>query len=199
MSALVPLKIREYIQNIGLSLPIGVGIEVAGGAALDIHRGVIPTDIDLFITGCEILTEGKHFKWRKDDSSWFEEHHLTFFGVDFKTISSVDYAMEKDKATVSETEIDGMKLQLITINERMSTFSLLETFDMDICRAYIDDVCTLEWEALLTGDAREALVKKEVRVGAINDELFPHAHFKERMRVNKYKKKFPGFRFYKEL
>lgn len=199
MSNLVPFKLREYIQSVSLSLPIGVKIEVAGGAALDIYRGVIPRDIDVFVTGCEILTEGKHFSWRKDDSNWFPESHMTFFGMDFKTIQSDQNYETKEGSVVSEVEIDGMNLQLITINEQMSLLDLLDTFDMDICRVYIDDINTLEWEPLLTSEARHALNSKEVQVGAKNHELFPHAHFKERQRVEKYKKKFPGFRFYKEL
>jgi hypothetical protein len=203
MSDLVPLSLREYVQRIALSVPTGVNVFVAGGAALDIHRGVVPNDIDLFVTGCDLLTEDKHYSWRTaaEDNEWLElceAHYLTFFGHEFDEYQSGRYNLNKH-IILSNTYFEGMKLQLICINPIMSIGDVTQTFDMDICKAAIPETSSLEWWPVLSSVAEEALRTGVVNICDGNDTIFGgNTEYKTRQRVEKYKKKFPGFRFVKE-
>jgi len=146
MNDLVPLKLREYVQRLALSLPIGVGVYVLGHGVYEVANGNKTKNINLYITGFEILTEGKHYQIREtDDNSSYDgkKRYLTLYGREFSCL--VPYSLSTDQTTTYRQTIDGVDLTLILIEKQGALTAINSKFKLNISRAYVDDVNTVEW------------------------------------------------------
>jgi hypothetical protein len=196
MTNLVPVEVRKYIQRIALSVPIGVEVHVMGDTALDIYTGHSPKHISLWITGFDILSEGKHYII-KEVSETSLDVQLTFFGHVFNAYDEFDcMSLRPSAGEYHHTQFGDITLGVYLIKEQMGLLSILKCLPMNILKCYIKDVASIDWEASLVN---KALDIKEVEVYSNDNDLFLYKPVITKTLVEEYKEKFPGFRFYMEM
>lgn len=195
----IPLEIREWLQKICLSLPIGANIRVAGGAALDLYLDRPVSNIDVFITGADIIEDKLTFVDLTDDG--WPDRALKFYG---KTLTAETENRHLRPTNLNkdieyrEITIENIVCKLYFIPECIGLTDIIMGFDFFICRAYISDLADVNWEATLTIKAKECL-DTEIVIVKDSETVFFSSSTTEAERVAKYKEKFPKFKFVKEL
>lgn len=196
----VPIEVREWLQTVSLSLPTGVDIYVAGGCPLSLETGQEVTGVDVFLTGAEILAE--KYKWEITEDEWDNEikrlkfHHMTFEIEEEYLFTPVDYSICEATRLML---FDDFHVWFYFINDVDVTLAdIIMSFDFDICRAWIENLNTLNWEPKLSVVAQSALSTELITVTDNEFLFYPHL-VTQKERVRKYKKRFPDFKFVKEL
>lgn len=197
----VPREVRQWLQTVSLSLPLGVHIYVAGGCPLSLRMGLDVTGVDVFLVGSDILEDKYQWKISEDDEG-YEQKQLRFHNRLFEEEysyqrSHVDAGkIENIRCILFENDFPVLFYFIKDYRTRLS--DILMAFDFDICRMWVNDLNTLDWEIRCSSLAEKAIETKLVTLKD-NDYFFTSFIRIQKQRVEKYKKKLPSFRFVKEL
>lgn len=194
---LVPLEVREWIRTFSLSQPIGVGVSIAGGTALDLYRNKTPDYIDIWITGATILETANDAEEDRDLYHTFLTKLKQKHG--FK---QEDRYIISDCCDVVYGEVKDVKIKLFFVSPLISLNQLVDEFDFNICKMWVDDINTLGWEVNALNTTIRALELKMIILDtlATDRKVFDcDTSLSRQLRISDYRKKFPDFKIYKEM